>query len=407
MDNLLKKLLNNEIKLKDIDNTLSPEESQKVKLKYIEALTKKDLSVLGLHTLDASKLRNKNIENFIGSIELPLGIAGPINIKTKVYSGTHFLPIATTEGALVASISRGCKALTSEDNSVFVKTKYLGATRAPLFITKNISECVKLEEWINKNVEVWKSPAEKANEFTKIIGHKIITFGNKLWLRINFDTDEAMGMNMATIATSIISDIILKNNKNVALLSLTGNLCSDKKPAMINALEGRGYSVEAEIFINEKIIEKHLHTTGEKICEINRLKVWYGSALAGSLGFNSHTANIIAGIFAATGQDIAHTVDSSINYVSFEKTESGVLANIKIPALMIGTIGGGTRIAKQSAAVELMLSNINGRGHTGKKSELLAGLVACGALAGEISLHAALVSNNFVCAHKNLGQGKQ
>jgi hydroxymethylglutaryl-CoA reductase (NADPH) len=404
MNDVLEKLLRNEISLKEIDDMVSTTEAQKIKLRFLEKKLNQDLSIIGEYSVNAEKLKNKNIENFIGTVEIPVGFAGPINIKSGQYQGEHYIPIATTEGALVASISRGCKVL-SADNFVSVTSKYNGATRSPLFLCNDIDSCINLKKWIEGNYELWKSKAESQSNHLKILKFDISTFANKLWLRINFDTDEAMGMNMVSIASGFISECILENNSSIKLISLSGNLCADKKPALINSLQGRGYDVEAQCLIRGDVLEKYLHVSGKELADINRLKVWYGGALAGSLGFNSQAANVIAGIYAATGQDIAQIVDSSINYVSFEESGKDLLLSVKIPSLMIGTVGGGTGISKQKTLIDFMLSDINNNNFEGKKSKLIAELIGASVLAGELSLNAALASQNFLQAHKKLGRG--
>ena len=405
MDELLEKLVKGEISLKDIDDMASPNDAQHIKLSYLEKKLGQDLSILGKFTVDPSKLKHKNVENLIGTVEVPLGIAGPLRIRTSGYEGEHFIPIATTEGALVASISRGCKLLSS-NNHVFVKSVYHGATRAPLFVTNSIEESAKLAKWIEDNFSIWREIAREQSHHLDVLKYKITTFGNKLWLRINFDTDEAMGMNMGSIATATITEYVIKFNPYARLISLSGNMCADKKPALINSIEGRGYEVDAQASIPAAALMEKLHVTPAELAEVNRLKVWYGGALAGSLGFNSHAANIIAGVFIATGQDVAQVVDSSINYVSFECVDEDLQVTVKIPSLMVGTVGGGTGIAKQAKAIDLMLSNTEKKAYIGKRAQLLAELIAGAVMAGELSLNAALVHQDFVSAHKKLGRGK-
>ncbi|NQU99277.1 MAG: 3-hydroxy-3-methylglutaryl-CoA reductase, partial [Parcubacteria group bacterium] len=215
------------------------------------------------------------------------------------------------------------------------------------------------------------------------------------------------GMNMATQASKKIADYAEKNFKAVKLIAVSGNLCVDKKASAMNALLGRGRKVQAECFIKNELIKKYLHTTPEKLVEVNHKKTWQGAVLSGSIAANAHIANIIAGIFIATGQDAAQVVESSSGNTTFELEKSGVYACVTLPSLMIGTVGGGTGLPKQSEAIKLMLKNIGSEKEKSKVNQThkLAEIIAGACLAGEISLHGALASGHLASSHMKLGKG--
>jgi len=211
-----------------------------------------------------------------------------------------------------------------------------------------------------------------------------------------------MGMNMATIATGEACDVI-EAETDASLVALSGNLCSDKKPAAINAIEGRGRSVTADVTVPREIVVERLDTTPEAIAEINTRKNHVGSAKAGSLGFNAHAANVAAAMFLATGQDEAHPVEASNAITTAEVAGGDLYASISFASLPVGTVGGGTRLPTQAEALEVL--GVRGGGDpAGSNADALAEAVAVGGLAGELSLLAALGSRRLASAHAELGR---
>jgi len=406
MNNLLKKLQNKQIKLHELEKYTTPTEAAKIRLSFIENLTKENFAELKKYNLDPENLQNKNIENFIGSTELPLGIAGPIKVKGENSNGEYFLPLATTEGALVASVSRGCK-LINLSGGAKTDLEYIGTTRAPLFSVKDLKTARKFIGWINKNIEKLEKLVSKVDPFVKLIKIEPFSSGRNIWLRIYYNTFDAMGMNMATQASQKIAEYAERNFKLVKLVAVSGNLCVDKKASTMNAILGRGRKVQAECFIKNELIKKYLHTTPEKVVAVNHKKTWQGAIHSGSIAANAHIANIIAAIFIATGQDAAQVVESSSGNTIFEQDKNGVYICVTLPSLMIGTVGGGTNLPKQNESIRLMLKNISSsREKSGvNKTHKLAEIIASACLAGEISLHGAIASGHLASAHMRLGKG--
>ncbi len=225
--------------------------------------------------------------------------------------------------------------------------------------------------------------------------------GRNVYLRFVFDTCEAMGMNMVTFASERITQLIKAKTK-IECFSLTGNLCVDKKPAWLNFIRGRGKRVWTEVKIKKEVVKKVLKTTPEKIAEVVYRKCLLGSAMAGSVGFNGHYANIVAALFLATGQDMAHVVEGSLGITTAEVIEKGSLYfSVYLPDLMIGTVGGGTHLPTQKEALSVLGLGKGKRGEALKFAEIIGGAV----LAGELSLMAALASGDLARAHEKLGRG--
>ena len=405
MKRLIQQLNAGTIKFRDLDNLTDSETAKEVRLQFIAARTKLKLKKLGELNFRAESTKNRNIENLIGSVEIPLGVAGPIKVNGENADGEYMIPLATTEGTLVASTGRGCKLLNMA-GGVTTTIKYVGMTRAPLFKLEGIRDASRISNWVVENFPRLNKIAREASSHISLLKIEPFQLGRLFWLRMNFDTDEAMGMNMSTKAAQMISGYIADTFK-IKLISISGNLCADKKPALINQLLGRGIWVQAECLIKREMVIEVLHTTPEELTEVNTTKVWQGSALAGSNSYNAHFANIISAIFAATGQDLAHVVNSSQGYSVFEVDKGDLYVAVSLPSLLIGYVGGGTCLPKQALAKELILAELGGKAGKGRKSFRMAEVTAAAVLAGELSLHAALASQELVAAHEKLGKGKQ
>jgi hydroxymethylglutaryl-CoA reductase (NADPH) len=234
------------------------------------------------------------------------------------------------------------------------------------------------------------------------LGFEDQIIGKNLWLRFSFDTCEAMGMNMATKACESISQYI-EEKYQIKCLSLSGNFCPDKKPSWLSFIKGRGKKVWAESSVSKENCLKILKTSPEKIVEIVKQKSHLGSIISGSMGFNAHFANIIAGLFLSTGQDAGHIPESSLGITEAEVNQKGDLYfSVYLPSLIVGTVGGGTGLPTQKEALRIM--NINNDKNDAIK---FAGIIAGAVLAGELSLTAALASGDLNKAHQKLGKGKK
>jgi len=341
-------------------------------------------------------------ENLIGATIIPLGVAGPLQVKssTPIESGSKLkvqsykIPLATTEGALVASVNRGCKAINLSGGAI-TAVEPVGATRGPVFETAGIKESLKLKKWLDLNFQLLKKSAEKTSSHLKLLKLETGTTGSYVYVRFYFDTGEAMGMNMVTIATEAIIHII-RSRANVRYLSVSGNFCADKKPSWLNFISGRGKRVWAEATLKKDIIEKVLKTQPQKIFDLWLSKCMLGSLMSGSMGFNAHFANVVAAFFAATGQDLAHVVEGSIGITSMKLFKNkNLYVAVYLPDIMIGLVGGGTKLKIKKEALSIIGA---------KSSEELAQVLAGAVLAGEISLLASLSEGSLARAHERLGR---
>ncbi len=351
---------------------------------------------IGNFSLDEKTASAKNCENMIGAAQIPLGIAGPLKITGNHAVGDFYIPLATTEGALVASVSRGCKAIFLS-NGAQVAVHKIGVTRGPVFYTGSIKKSMELYQWIKNNKERVAAAAEKTSSHLKFKKADVKTQGSYTFMRFYFDSQDAMGMNMATIATDKISELIEKET-GAKCVSIAGNYDIDKKPAWINFINNRGFKVWAEAIVSKQTVKDVLKTTPDEIFEVWLAKCMIGSAMSGSLGFNAHYANIVAAFFAATGQDIAHVVEGSMGLTTAKILKNGDLYfSVYLPAIMLGTVGGGTALATQKEALGIV-----GIKTSTELAEVLGGAV----LAGELSLLSSLAEKSLVKAHVKLGRGK-
>lgn len=353
---------------------------------FIEEQTGADLANVKNTVISESEAVGRNIENMIGATQVPLGVIGPFFVnKRKTY-----VPLATTEGALVASASRGAKA--AKNVSVVITKKAM--TRAPVFRTNSIYESVAASDWINKNFGEIKKEAEKGSRHLKLLSITPYYVGRNLFLRIKYDTADAMGMNMVTIGTQNACKLI-ERKLGIKCVALSGNMCVDKKPCGMNSMLGRGRSCVAEAVVKRKDVEEILKTTPEKIIEVNYRKNLIGSAKANSLGFNAHYANIAAAFFIATGQDPAQVVEASIGITTAEMNGEDLYFSVSLPAVEVGTIGGGTRLPTQKEALKIV---------NAKNADELAEVLCAAVLCGELSLLASLSESTLASSHKRLGR---
>lgn len=360
-----------------------------------ERMTGSSLEHVSRYSFDPM-IASKNIENMIGATQIPLGFAGPVRINGAHARGEFLIPLATTEGALVASVARGMSVVTAAGG---VNTQIVGnaMTRAPVFRVRDIAHSVDVIKWVEENVSLIDAEVSKTTSHGKLLDIEAFPNGRSLFLRFSYNTGDAMGMNMATIATEAACRLIEKETGS-ELVSVSGNMCTDKKPAAINMIKGRGKTVLAECLIPKYMVEQKLHASVDSIVETNVRKNLVGSAMAGSLGFNAHAANMVAALYIATGQDPAQVVEGSLTMTTCESVDGNLYISVRMPSVEVGTVGGGTRLPCQSEALKMM--KCLGEG----KSSMLAEIVAATVLAGELSTLGAQAAGHLGKAHKELGR---
>ncbi|MGC9071884.1 MAG: hydroxymethylglutaryl-CoA reductase (NADPH) [Acidilobus sp.] len=400
----LKKLEAGELSISKLDEFLgNPNLAALVRRLFLERKYNVRLTSIASTIIDFVGVVGHNIENPIGAVQLPVGVVGPLLVHGDYARGEFYVPMATTEGALLAGVNRGVKAITLSGGAK-AKVLYDGMARAPLFWTPSVEEAQKLATWIKGNLDLLKSEVKKVTRHGELVEVQTFIVGNMLWPRFVFRTGDAMGMNMATIASDLLCSVIRERYGGSArCITVSGNLCADKKPSAVNRLLGRGKYVVAEAIVKRDVLQKVMRTTPEEVNYGNVSKNLLGNAVSGSPSFNGHAANIIAAVFIATGQDVAQVVESSIAYTWTEVRGDHLYISITLPSLEVGTVGGGTWLPTQREALEL-LGVAGGGDPPGVNALKLAEIITSTVLAGELNLLASQVTGELAKAHVKLGR---
>lgn len=356
------------------------------------------------HAVDYNRVHGANCEIVVGYVPIPVGIIGPMTINDEPV----YIPMATTEGCLVASANRGAKAIT-QGGGAYAEVVRDGISRAPCVRMPSAREAAALKRWCEEpeNFAELKAAFESTTAYGKLRSCSPTVAGKNVYLRLVCFSGDAMGMNMVSKGSLAVIDLLRQAFPSMELVALSGNMCTDKKAAAINWIEGRGKSVVVECNIPKEVVKKTLKTTVEAMVYTNTHKNLIGSAMAGAVGgFNAHASNIVTAVFLASGQDPAQNVESSNCITLIEETENGDLwMSCTMPSLEVGTVGGGTSLAAQAACLKVM--GVKGeptypdgsKKNPGEDSCQLARIVASATMAGELSLLAALAANTLVAAH--------
>jgi len=352
------------------------------------------------YTLAQTEHYWRNVENFIGCVKLPVGLAGPLRVNGLFAQGDYYIPLATTEAALVASYSRGAQ-LISEAGGCTAALLNEGISRAPGFAFRNLLEVGHFVSWAVSQIDEFRHAAEATTRYGKLIDMWVAVEGNHVYLNFEFTTGDASGQNMVTIATEAICSYITGNSPvRPQYFFVESNLSGDKKATFQSFLSVRGKKVTAEVTLSAALVKKRLHTTPEQMVNCWRMSA-IGGVLSGSIGVQGHYANGLTALYIASGQDPACVAESAVGVTRFELCPQGELyASVTLPNLMVGTVGGGTRLPSQHACLEIM--GLAGPGKAQALAEVCAGLC----LAGELSITGALCSGEFTLAHSQLARGK-
>jgi len=400
IDALVAAVRDGDLRLHELEQHADADDAAAARRRLLAASADADLETIGSYAFDAAEAE-PNIENMLGAAQVPMGVVGPIAVDGGAISGETHLPLATSEGALVASVNRGCAAIRAADGATARVLKN-AMTRAPVFRVGSVAEASETAAWVRDNVDRLAEAAESTTNHGQLRDITPYVVGDNVFLRFGYDTKDAMGMNMATIATEAACEIV-ETETPAELVALSGNLCSDKKPAAINSVQGRGRTVAADVSVPQDVVESYFGTTAESIAEANTRKNLIGSAKAGALGFNAHVANTVAAAFLATGQDIAQVVEGSNAITTAEVRDGDLYASLTIASLEVGTVGGGTKLPTQREALDVV--GVRGGGDPpGSNADALAEVITTAALAGELSLLGALASNHLASAHEELGR---
>jgi len=339
-----------------------------------------------------------NIEQFIGMTQIPTGVIGPLRVNGLHAHGDFYVPLATSEGALVASYNRGARVITRSGGASCLAT-VAQVQRAPGFVFDSIADASQFAAWVSGEFQRCHDVAATRTRHGELTDLHVHLETRTVYLLFSYHTGDASGQNMVTLCTdAICQDLVTRTPIPPRQWFLESNLSGDKKATALNFLMTRGRKVTAEVTVPRALVEQMLHTTPELICDYWRLSFIAG-VQSGSIGVTGHFANGIAALFLACGQDVACVSEAAVGTNRFERTESGDLyCGVDLPNVIAGTIGGGTRLP--TAAECLRLIGCEGANTAAKFAEICAAVV----LGGELSIAAALAAGDFARAHEQLGR---
>ncbi|XP_027343436.1 3-hydroxy-3-methylglutaryl-coenzyme A reductase 1-like [Abrus precatorius] len=370
-----------------------------IRREALQRMTGHSLAGLPLDGFDYEAILGQCCEMPVGYVQLPVGVAGPLLLDGVEYT----VPMATTEGCLVASTNRGCKAIYVSGGASSVVLRD-GMSRAPVVRFATATRAAELKLFLEDplNFDTLAVVFNRSSRFARLQNIKCSIAGKNVYARFTCSTGDAMGMNMISKGVQNVLDFLQNDFPDMDVIGISGNYCSDKKPAAVNWIEGRGKSVVCEATIKEDVVKKVLKTNVAALVELNMLKNLTGSAVAGALGgYNAHAGNIVSAIFIATGQDPAQNVESSHCITMMEAVNDGrdLHISVTMPSIEVGTVGGGTQLASQSACLNLLGVKGASKDSPGSNSRLLATIVAGSVLAGELSLMSAIAAGQLVKSH--------
>ena len=374
------------------------EESAQTRRQFVKEQTGIELTHMGQYSMDTASLPG-NIENFTGVAQVPVGLAGPVLIKGEHAQGEFYVPLATTEGTLVASYSRGMRLLTESGG---VKTTVLESQmqRAPVFTFTDALAARDFGDWVNANLAAITEAAEATTSIGKLQHIEQYGMGPMRFLRFNFSTGDAAGQNMTNKATYAACEWITSNYPGGANYVLSSNIDSDKKYSHLNTLNTRGKRVVAEITIPKAVLESVMNVSGDTLFKLRQISNT-GALMAGNASNGAHAANGLAALYLATGQDIANVAESHASTTYTQLLDNGdYYWSVTLTSLICGTYGGGTGLATQKEALDIL-------GCYGKdKAFKFAEIVAATVLAGDISLASSVVAGDFVASHDKYGRNR-
>lgn len=374
------------------------EDAIKARQKFVAEYTGKKPEHITHYSIDPHTTKG-NVENFTGVAQIPIGMAGPLLVHGEHAKGEFLIPLATTEGTLVASYNRGIKALNlSGGVTVSVVGDYM--QRAPVFIFENARQGRIFADWIKENFETIKEEADATTSVGKLVYIDHYLSNQFVYLRFNYRTGDAAGQNMVGRATFAACSWILENYEGIKRFYLESNFATDKKASMVNVMRTRGKRVTAECVVKRDVLLQHMRVDPESLHYHGKVAT-LGAFLSGANNNGAHSPNAITAMFIATGQDVANVSESSAGILYSEITPDGDLyTSLTIPSLIVATYGGGTGLGTQRECLEFM--GCYGRDKVYKFAEIVAGV----ALAGELSLGAAISSLDWVSSHEAYGRNR-
>ncbi|WP_119388432.1 hydroxymethylglutaryl-CoA reductase [Taklimakanibacter lacteus] len=351
-------------------------------------------------TLAAAPLYEANIENFIGTVKVPVGLIGPLRVNGLHANGDYYVPLATTEAALVASYGRGAE-IAGKAGGITSVLVSEGVLRSPAFLFDHSFAAGQFVEWLVGQADDLRQAAEATTSHGRLVSIDPFIDHDTVFLICRYTTGDASGQNMVTFATDALCRHIIEHTPvKPRRWFIEANFSGDKKASHLGILAGRGRKVTASVFLPEELIRKYLH------CEVAAIVAYgqvanLGALLSGQIGAQAHYANGLAAFYIATGQDAACVAESAVGFTRLERRDDGVFLSVTLPNILVGSVGGGTKLPSQGAALRLMgLQGAN-------KASALAEVAAALCLAGEISIIGAIAAGHFSRAHLKLARGSK
>ena len=374
------------------------DEMAKVRRDFIQQQTGANLEHTGNYSISTDVLPG-NIENFIGIVQMPVGVAGPVQINGEHAQGKFYVPLATTEGTLVASYSRGMRVI-NECGGVKTTVVEGFMQRAPAFIFNDAREAREFGKWVDENFEAIKAAAETTTSIGKLQHIHQWSVSKTRYLRFNYTTGDAAGQNMVGKATLAACEWIKANSPIPCMYLLSGNMDTDKKHSHLNMLHSRGKRVIAEIVLKKEVL-RDIMKVDTKVLAGATVLANTGALMAGAAYNGPHSANGIAALYIATGQDEANVVESHAGLLSHQLLDNGdFYISVTLPSLIVATFGGGTGLPTQNECLQML-------GCVGKdKANKFAEIVAATVLAGDISLACAVIAGHWVSSHDKMGRNR-
>ena len=370
----------------------------KARQQFVERQTGAKLDHVGRHSFDPH-LTKGNCEHFVGVAQVPLGLAGPITIDGEHAKGDFLVPMATSEGTLVASYNRGIKVVNLSGGA---RCTVVGDAmqRAPVFVFDDARAGREFVTWVGEQMPKIREEAEATSSVAKLQYIDPYQSNKFVFLRFNYSTGDAAGQNMVGRATFAACSWILDNYAGIVHFYLESNFATDKKASQINVMRTRGKRVTAEVTVPRDVLIQQMRVEPESLVYHHGVAN-VGAFISGANNNGAHSANGITALFIATGQDVANVAESSAAILYAELTaKRDLYLSITIPSLIIATHGGGTGLPTQAECLAML--GCRGRGKVNQLAEIIAGVV----LAGEISLGAAISSSDWVSSHERYGRNR-
>ena len=365
---------------------------------FVQEKTSTSLDHVGHYSVDPASTAG-NIENFIGVAQVPMGLVGPLLVNGEHASGEFYMPMATSEGTLIASYNRGARLL-RESGGAKVTVVDDAMQRAPVFIFEDARQARDFGAWVEENFDQIAAQAETTTSSGKLRNIQQFAAARMRYLRFNYTTGDAAGQNMVGKATFVACEWIVANYPGIQRYMLTGAMDTDKKHSQLNTLHSRGKRVIAEVTIPGEVLQKTMNVSAEALFKARSI-TQVGAFMAGSHKTGAHSANGITAAFIATGQDVANVTESSSGVVFADLDDEGnYYLSITIPSLIIATYGGGTGLATQQECLKMI--GCDGPGKVYKLAEIIGATV----LAGEVSLMSAVLAGDWVTSHDALGRNR-